>query len=1051
MANALPKSKVLPLGLYERLIRDEEVGEIAELESTQRALVSLPSKAERREHLLDELTSRLSEILDDISGKVDGRYEQEHAELKLIASLLRTARLENKEEGAPTGPLRMLRAVHEPNAAPNLPQTGLRRPSIFTAARNDPSLLNELRAELSCTDRVDIVVSFITWSGVRKLLDILETATALDAHGAPRTKLRILTTTYIGATEARAVDALAQLPGVELRISLDGRRNRLHAKAWMFHRNTGFGTAYVGSANLSEAALIGGIEWTVKFTQANDPDLYLAACANFETLWNDGEFQTYDPHEAAQREALKQALSEQRQRTTRKNAASEPIVLHTWFDLRPKPYQTDMLERLAVERHHGRSRNLVVAATGTGKTVVAAFDYERLARQEGSPPRLLFIAHRVQILKQALATFRQVLRAPSFGELLDGENEPSQHTHLFATITTAHSRGLVEKLGADYWHMIIVDEAHHLPAATFDQFVKSVQPSILLGLTATPERADGKSLNAYFDCRPDGTPAVSLRLWDALDQQLLAPFEYYATADETDLRNVKWNRPEELSQLDAVISSNAVRSSLVTNTLKQYVANLSSLKGVVFCVSVAHAQFMAAWFEKAGLPSCSLTGANSSQERERAIQDLRSGKLKLICTCDLFNEGVDIPEINTLLLLRPTQSPVVFQQQIGRGLRLADGKESCLVLDFVGIYGEEFRFDTLFRAITGQTRAQLKNSVEHGFGSLPTGCHVQLDRISRERVLTNLRKAAQLNAVRLRQELAAWASQRGDRPLTLSSFLRDNELDIADVYKNNRSWTSYKRDVHLPVAPSGPREAELNRRMRSILHANDPAALDAWSTVLTTGEIDERRVQMLAYQLLHNDQDVLNPAEFRALINKHPAMQQELLEIVDWLKEETLVERRRLPSSALDWPLTLHARYERREIQTAVGHLTSTARPQFREGCLPLADEKVELLFVTLDKREGFHDRVQYHDYAISPDRFHWQSQNAASSRNATGQRYLESPSNGWSFQLFVREDAEHAFVALGPVALASHEGERPISIEWQLAAAMPMEIFRRFSVLKGI
>ncbi|MES2264540.1 MAG: DUF3427 domain-containing protein [Pseudomonadota bacterium] len=1047
-------SDLLPHGLYERLVCEDEAAELDVMDAAHRALITQPSQAQRREHLIDALTSRLPELLDTISGASSGNVEQSSAELKLIAHLLREARL-GKDPGIapslPAEPLRLLRAVHAPNTAPTLPQTGLRQPAIFTSARNDPPLLNELRAELACVDRVDILVSFITWSGVRKLLDVLKAATALDANGIPQTRLRILTTTYIGATEARAVDALAELPGVELRISLDGRRNRLHAKAWLFHRLTGFGTAFVGSANLSEAALIGGIEWTVKFTQAGDPDLYMAACANFETLWNDGEFQPYDPHDEKQREALSIALREQRRHPSHGGQNAEPIALHTWFELRPKPYQAQMLERLTAERKLGRSRNLVVAATGTGKTVVAAFDYERLAREAGSPPRLLFIAHRIQILKQALATFRQVLRDPSFGDLLDGDNEPSQHGHLFATITTIHRRGLANELGADYWRMVIVDEAHHLPAATFDQFINTVTPGILLGLTATPERADGKSLNAYFDCRPDGSPAVSLRLWDALDQQLLAPFEYYATADETDLSDIKWNRPEELAQLDAVISSNTVRSRLVINALRQYVSDLNQLKGVVFCVSVAHAQFMAAWFEKAGLPSCSLTGANSSEQREQAIRDLRSGKLKLICTCDLFNEGVDIPEINTLLLLRPTQSPVVFQQQIGRGLRLADGKESCLVLDFVGLYGEEFRFDTLLRAITGQTRAQLKNSVESGFGSLPTGCHIQFDRVARERVLLSLRKALQLNAVRLRQELAAWAAQRGDRPLSLSSFLRDNELDISDVYANKRSWTSYKRDINLSVPAPGPREDELTRRMGAILHANDPGALDAWTTVLRTGEIDAPRVQMLAYQLLHDAKEVMEPAGFVSLMNAHPALRNELLEIIEWLKDETVVDGRQLPGVPSSWPLALHARYERREIQTAVGHLTSGIRPQFREGCLPLVAEKIELMFVTLDKREGFGDRVQYHDYAMSPERFHWQTQNKASASNATGQRYLDSGTNGWTFQLFVREDADNAFIALGPVTLESHEGDRPMSIVWKLLAPMPTEVFRRFSVLRGV
>ena len=335
---------------------------------------------------------------------------------------------------------------------------------------------------------------------------------------------------------------MAELPNVELRISLDGRRTRLHAKAWIFNRNSGFGTAFIGSANLSESALISGIEWTVKLTQISNEPIFKNAQAHFETLWNDGEFLHYDPHNLDHRNALEKALhAESRYGKTNPNN-SELIAIQTWFDLSPKPYQQEMLDRLAAERLHQRYRNLLVAATGTGKTVVAAFDYARLAKEKGGQPRLLFVAHRVQILIQAISTFRQVLRDSNFGDLLDGNNEASQHEHLFVTINTAHNRNLVGQYGADFWNMVIIDEAHHLPASSFDKFITSVRPAILLGLTATPERADGKSLNQYFDARPDGSPAVTLRLWDALDQELLAPFEYYATHDNIDLTSVQWKQ-----------------------------------------------------------------------------------------------------------------------------------------------------------------------------------------------------------------------------------------------------------------------------------------------------------------------------------------------------------------------------------------------------------------------------------------------------------------------------------------------------------------------------
>ena len=1041
-------------GLYDRLIYEDEVGEVAALSEAQSAVVVVPTIQQRREQFIAELVHRLPELLDAASaGRVDGS-EKAKAEIELIRQLLIQLRLGEHDDRSLAMPPRLLKSVHAPHANVAMPVTGLRHPWLFTSARADPSLLNELRAELSAVDRVDILVSFITWSGVRKLLDVLEQVTALDAKGRPKTTFRILTTTYIGATELRAVDAFAKLPGVELRISLDGRRTRLHAKAWIFHRATNFGTAFVGSANLSESALIGGIEWTVKFAQASGTPLFTAAVANFETLWNDPEFQPYDPNNDQHREALTRALDSERGRGGQRPTSNGTVVaLQTWFDLRPKSYQQEMLDQLAAERRLGRRRNLVVAATGTGKTVVAAFDYLRLRQEEGAAPKLLFIAHRAQILAQALATFRQVLRDPAFGELLDGNNTPTQYEHIFATINTVHGRQLVEQLGSHFWRMVIVDEAHHLPATSFDQFIHAVQPNYLLGLTATPERSDGQSLMHYFDSRPDGSPAVSLRLWDALDQQLLTPFEYYATADDTDMTTVDWGRGAEVAQLSNIVSGNTLRAGVVVSAIEKYVADLNALKGLAFCVSVPHAHFMANFFSRSGLPALALTGTDTQDARESAIKRLSHGDLKLICSCDVFNEGIDIPDVNAILLLRPTQSPVIFQQQIGRGLRLAKGKDVCLVLDFVGLVNNEFRFDVLLRSITGQSRRQIADAVANGFSTLPAGVHIQFDRVARDRVLTNLQQALNLNVIRLCAELAAWAALQNGSPLLLRNFLLDCQLELSDIYtggSNARSWTYLKRRANLDPAPVGAREADLTRRIFSLLHANDPALLAAWQTALAGGQVDARRVQMLAYQLLPSRTELISPDMFLSLVSANPVVRAELREIVGVLQERSSLDPLPIPGAPEAWTLSLHGRYTRAEILSAVGYLTPTARPLSDSGCLPLAQERIEILFVTLDKSEGFEERVQYRDYAISPELFHWQTQNRAGPNNASGRRYTESDANGWRFQLFVRESRDAAYVALGPVHLVSHEGDRPISITWGLERPLTAELFRKFSVLRG-
>lgn len=656
-------------------------------------------------------------------------------------------------------------------------------------------------------------------------------------------------------------------------------------------------------------------------------------------------------------------------------------------------------------------------------------------------------------MAQALSTFRQVLRDPAFGELLDGGNTPSQYEHIFATINTVHGRGLVAQMGGHFWRMVVVDEAHHLPAATFDQFMGVVQPHYLLGLTATPERSDGQGLAQYFDARPDGSSAVSLRLWDALDQQLLTPFEYYATADDTDMTTVEWGRGSEVAQLSNIVSGNAVRARTVIHALQTYVADLSALKGLVFCVSVAHANFMADFLNRSGLLAVALTGTDSQAARAAAVQRLSCGELKLICSCDVFNEGIDIPDANAILLLRPTQSPVIFQQQIGRGLRLAKGKEACLVLDFVGLYSNDFRFDVLLRSITGSSRRQIADAVANGFSTLPAGVHIQFDRVARERVLDNLKQALNLNVVRLRAELAAWAALQNGARLLLRNFLLDSQLELSDIYTggtNARSWSSLKRQVNLEAAPLGQREADLVRRVFSMLHANDPVLLGAWQVALAGGPVDARRVQMLAYQLLPTRSELIAPQDFLALLTANPAARDELMEIIGILLERSALEPQTLAGAPVGWTLALHGRYTRSEILSAVGHQTQTSRPLSDSGCLALAGETLEILFVTLDKSEGFEERVQYKDYAISPKLFHWQTQNRAGPNNSSGRRYTESATNGWRFQLFVREDRDAAYCALGPVSLVSHEGDRPISITWRLDQQLTAELFRKFSVLRG-
>jgi superfamily II DNA or RNA helicase/HKD family nuclease len=1063
----------LPDGLYDQILTDRLASELSgNFRDSEYTTSSLESASATR-RLADSLADQLADVLDEIGSVSVGDVDPDSKVNKLQAQLefandmlthlqMRLAELyPQKDYGANirllAEPAKKLTAIHRKNDSPAVPDTGLRAPWLFTAAKTSPALLNELRHELGSSDRINILMSFITVSGIRKIRDILQLITALDGEGRAKVKLRILTTTYIGATEAQAVDELARLPNCEVRISLDGRRTRLHAKAWIFERNSGFGTAYVGSANLTQAALAGGLEWTVKFSERGQGSMFQQAQAQFETLWHDTEFFPYDFNNLEHRSALAQAIAKERAGGKTEQSAS---VL-SFFDLAPKNYQLEMLQQLAAERQHGRMRNLVVAATGTGKTVVAAFDYRRICEQHGGRPRLLFIAHRIEILHQALRTYREVLRDPSFGQLLSGSNRLDHPDHLFATIDSVRSNELLDRLGERYWYTVVFDECHHLAAASFDAVATRIKPSILLGLTATPERSDGRPITPYFDSRPDGTPAVELRLWQALDLQLLAPFEYFGCDDSTDLRNVPWRQAGENAFLDNVLTGNDIRARMIVNEWRRLCVDPRRSKAVAFCVSVAHAQFMTEQFNKAGLPALCITGQSTQAEREAAPSALTSGEVCVLVTVDLFNEGVDLPVVDTILLLRPTQSSVLFQQQIGRGLRLANGKESCLILDFVGQYSEEFRFDHLFGQITGLNRRQLTESVEHGFSQLPAGCYIQLQQRSREQILRNLRNLIQQNWRRLTTELRSYASLKGNRDVRLATFLYDQGLNVDDIYRpnGNSGWSALRRAAGLTVSEAGPEEEYFGRRFSALLHANDPGQIASMadaaklaSGTLASNAEHAMRLQMLAYQVDGVASRVGSGRAFVERLKANPSSVEELAQLAEVLEGQALPQL--IPIPGLDWaPLCLHGHYRLNEILTAVGFLTAEKRPFFNTGVLRLNDRKIELMFVTLDKRSGFHESIAYHDYAMSPDLFHWQSQNSAAPTTRIGKQYLESVGeepNGWQFQLFVRTDSDSAYLACGPVVFQESRGARPMNITWQLRKPLPAAAFNHFSVLRA-
>ncbi|MCP1728325.1 superfamily II DNA or RNA helicase [Natronospira proteinivora] len=1013
-------------GLYERII-DQDLAESLETLSSELASERL-DPADSHSVLADHLRILVAAVLR--RQPADGRLKHQAALFNRLVEVLGEFDAKLGTTGKQLGPaMERLLAVYDGPEPPPRPDTPASMSSLLTGTRSDPSLLSQLKRELATADRVDILCSFIKWSGVGLLQDALERFAQREG-----TELRALTTSYMGATDLAAVEALARLPNAQVRVSYDSHRTRLHAKAYLFERQTGFSSAYVGSANLSRPALTEGLEWTLKATQYADPAIWEKVLGTFQSYWEDPEFEAFDA------DKLREALADQRR--PREQQAIVPA-----FDLRPFQFQQEILEALAADREDREAphRQLVVAATGTGKTMLAAFDYRRQVREYGGRyPRLLFVAHRREILQQSLNSFRAVLRDQNFGDLLDASAKPSQTNHLFATIQALHRRDWLAEAAREPYEYVVIDETHRSAAESYQGVLDRLEPNILLGLTATPERADGEDILAYF-----GDRIVSeMRLPDAINRRLVVPFHYYGLADNIDYRHVHWERGGyRVAEIDKLITGDRVRASLVVEQCHRRLPDVHQARGLAFCVSVEHARFMADFFNQSGIPSAHLSGETSRAERDQVRDRLRRRDINFIFVVDLYNEGVDIPDVDTVLFLRPTESLTVFLQQLGRGLRLTYDKDYLTVLDFVGQMHEKFRFDHRLRALSTDPDANLKEEVERDFPHLPAGCAIELERKARERVLHNIRRSVLAGQPQLVRDIADFEAETG-RPLSFGAFLQHHRLNPDDIYRR-ASWSRLLARAGLREDFSCPDEQRLSRWLRRLTHADDALRLDRWAQWLETGQGDDPLVLALCVALLGKDSNIESGQDAWQLLQANPELHREARDLVAWPRQQPGAGRQTRPEETAKLPLILHAHYTRDEILALTGVQGWGKKVMMQEGVKHIPDQKLDLFLTTLQKSEKHYSpTTMYEDYALDAWHFHWQSQSTTSDTSPTGKRYIHHAEKGYTPLMFAREVAKKGdytlpYAFLGPVEYQSHGGSRPINFIWRMEYEIPARILR--------
>lgn len=1032
----------LPRGLYETLLTEALSSRLERLESNRVASLSDLLDAEAADRLAQHVARLVERAVDDLPegerawrGVRLARALVEH----LVESSGRHTPADHTLAPAllaerPCEPARLLTAVREltPGGAAQvipLPLIPLQDTTLLTNAPGEPGVGRQILQEIESADRVDILMAFIRRSGIRPLLE------AMARFTGSRRQVRVLTTTYTGSTEAAALDALRQA-GAEVRVSYEQGSTRLHAKAFLFHRESGFSTAYIGSSNLTHSAQVTGLEWNVRVSGARNRSVVDKVAAVFESYWEGRDFVPYEREEFHARQP-------------RPESGTGFTLPPT--ELRLEPFQQRLLEQIDLARLQGRHRNLLVAATGTGKTVMAAAWYAQL-RRTLPRARLLFVAHRVELLDQALRTFRHALRAHDFGEPWADGDRPERYEHVFASIQTLRP-GTLARLEPDHFDVVIVDEFHHAAAGSYTALLSRLQPVELLGLTATPERSDGRSVLDWFD----GRIAADLRLWDAIDQRRLVPFAYYGIHDGMDLKSVPWQRGQgyDVDGLTRLLTANDLWARSVIEQIIRRTDGPTSIRAIGFCVSVDHARFMARVFNHAGIAASAVWAATPSDARARALADLASGQLKVLFAVDLLNEGVDIPAVDTLLLLRPTDSPTLFLQQLGRGLRLHTGKAFCTVLDFVGQHRSEFRFDRRLRALLGGSRVGVIEQVERGFPFLPAGCHMELDAVAQRLVLDNLKQGIASSRPRRVAALRELAS--GGRSVRMQAFLAATGLDVEDLYDARRGWSDLQREAGLPLLAPGPLEGPLRRACGRLLHVDDALRLRTWSRWVAQarapeaqalGERDRRLLRMLVASLLPKSVSAdTTLADGAQQLWAHPQVLRELAELFEVLADRIV----HLPA-ALDAhpevPLQVHARYTRVEILAAFGVGTGARVHAWQAGVHWAREARCDLLAFTLDKSAGsFSPNTRYRDYAIGPSLVHWESQSGTRADSPTGLRYQRHAEQGSSVMLFGRETtADRAFHFLGPARYVDHRNEMPMAIRWRLSHPLPGDLFARYA-----
>ena len=934
-------------------------------------------------------------------------------------------------------------------------------------------VLASVEAELLSCDEFQISVAFITMSGITPLLQTLK---ELEKKNIPG---EILTTNYLNFSEPRALKKLNELKNITLKMyDVEAAREGFHTKGYIFKKEEVY-RIIIGSSNITSAALTYNREWNTKIVSTEEGEIAQEIVHEFQELWNSEYALPFDEFYEAYREKY-QIIKHQR-----KIARQDEIVFIEKYKLQPNSMQVGFIENLRKIYEAGEDRALLISATGTGKTYASAFAMRELGFQ-----KVLFLVHRNQIAKQAIKSYRKVFGGQVSMGMVTGKHQEYDKDYVFATIQTLSKDETLQRYSKTRFDAIVIDEAHHSAANSYKKVLDYFQPKLWLGMTATPDKRDdnleGRNIYEIFNHQI----AYEIRLQDAMEEDLLCPFHYFGITDLDLIADEGKTSEEKVENFRYLTSDERVAN--VMKQAKYFGYSGERVKGLIFCSRIDEAKELSVKFNKNGWRTLVLSGNDSEEPRAAAIERLageESGNaLDYIISVDIFSEGVDVPEINQVIMLRPTQSPIVFIQQLGRGLRKAEDKEYVVVLDFIGNYRNNFMIPIALSGDRSYNKDNIRRYVTEGGRIIPGASTIHFDEISRKRIFQAIDNANFSDIKLIRENYTNLKNKLGHIP-ALADFDKYGEMDVLRIFDNNSLGSYYKflvkyekeYTIRLPEdeekviefiskkLASGKRVYELELLKHLIDCPHNPISwlrelsskkyhhfidnncagniINVMTNEFPTSAAKKTYAQCVFLEKEGNDycasrsfMKMLDNPEFRSIL-------EELLDFgIARYKEN-------YSNHYQDTDLVLYQKYtyedacrllnwERNEVPLNIGGYKYDKKT------------KTFPIFINYDKQDDISDTTKYEDHFVSASRLIAISKSGRSMDSEDVQNFLKARERGIDVHLFVRKNKDDKiskeFYYLGRVIATGNKKEftmpntdkTAVEIEWALETPVREDIY---------